>query len=239
MDSWKYEPTPDFDRDPIQRLRSFPRHPDLLIYGLRLVANVWMRVMLRVFNRLEISGRENLPKTGSFALVANHASHADTAVILSAVPLGRIHRAFPAAASDYFFTSLPRVAFSAVVVNAMPFDRKENPRESLATCRRLLETGENVLILFPEGTRSLDGTIGPFKPGIGFLTAGTPIPVVPCYLEGAHAVLPKGALIPRPRKLRIRIGQAMSFEGRNSSKEDAHAIADELRAAVEGLSTAR
>ena len=52
-------------------------------------------------------------------LVANHSSHLDAPALLSALPLKKIHRAFPAAASDYFFTSLPTLAFPAVVVNAM------------------------------------------------------------------------------------------------------------------------
>lgn len=235
MDSWQYEPTPDFDRDPIRRLSDFPRHPDIWVYGMRLASNLFLRLVLRVWHRFEVIGRENLPRSGSFVIVANHSSHIDTVAILAAMPLGMIHRVYPAAASDYFFTSLPRVAFSAVVVNAMPFDRRENPRESLELCRRVLESQANALLLFPEGTRTPDGKLGAFKPGIGFLTAGTSFPVVPCFLEGAYRALPKGALVPRPVKLRLHIGRPMTFEERGPSKEDAVAIAAELREAVEGL----
>ncbi len=235
MDSWHYQPTPDFDQPPLARLKNFPRHPDLLVYLARSLANVFIRVLLRVYHRLEIDGRENLPASGSFVIVANHSSHLDAVALLSALPLRSIHRAFPAAASDYFFTTLPKVAFSAVVVNAMPFDRKEHPRQSLDLCRQLLESPGHILILFPEGTRTVDGEMGRFKPGIGFLTAGTEIPVVPAFLAGAFKAWPKGKWVPRPRKLKIVIGKPLEFRDASPSKEDAVRIAETLREAVVAL----
>ena len=235
MDSWHYQPTADFGQDPIERLKNFPRQPDLLVYAMRSLANLAIRGILRTCNRLEVVGRENLPLSGSFAIVANHSSHLDTAALLASLPLSRIHRAFPAAASDYFFTSLTRLALSAIVVNAMPFDRKDNPQQSLAICRRLLETPGHILILFPEGTRTIDGTIGRFKPGIGFLTAGTEFPVVPCHLEGAFRAWPKGKRLPRPRKLKLTIGSSMRFADLAPVKDDAIYIANVLRDAVVSL----
>ena len=232
MDSWHYEPTADFDQPPIERLKNFPRQPDLLVYAARSLTNLVIRGVLRVWHRLEVVGREHLPREGSFVMVANHASHLDAPVLLSALPLRKIHRAFPAAASDYFFTNLSKLVFSAVVVNAMPFDRKENPKQSLALCRQLLETPGHILILFPEGTRTTDGAMGRFKPGIGFLVAGTEIPVVPCYLDGGFRAWPKGKWLPRPRKLTLIIGPPVQFADRKPEKEDAVAIAERLREAV-------
>ncbi|MHB0970589.1 MAG: lysophospholipid acyltransferase family protein [Thermoanaerobaculia bacterium] len=237
MVEWDYQPTDDFGQAPFERLKNFPRSPDMWVYGVRLLANVAIRAAMRVYHRLEISGRENLPVSSSFVLVANHASHLDAVALLAALPLRAIHRAFPAAASDYFFTNLPKVVFSAIVINAMPFDRKENPRRSIELCRQLLETPGHVLILFPEGTRSPDGAMREFKPGIGFLVAGTNVPVVPCYLEGASRAWPKGKWIPRPRKLRLRIGTPINFAGSGHSKEEALAIAARLREAVAALSS--
>jgi 1-acyl-sn-glycerol-3-phosphate acyltransferase len=232
VDTWHYEPTPDFDKAPIERLKNFPRHPDLLVYAARGLVNLVIRGLLRVWHRYEVVGRENLPQQGSFVMVANHSSHLDAPAMLCALPLGRIHRAFPAAARDYFFTNLSKLVFSAIVVNAMPFDRKDNPQQSLALCRQLLESPGHILILFPEGTRTVDGTIGRFKPGVGFITAGTSIPIVPCYLDGAYEAWPKGKLIPRPRKLKLTIGKPVSFPGTAAVKEDAIAIANALRDAV-------
>lgn len=232
MDDWQYEPTPDFDKTPIERLKDFPRYPNLPLYAARTMANLVVRAILRTYNRLTIVGRENLPATESFVMVANHSSHLDAPALLAALPLKQIHRAFPAAAADYFFTNLPALALSTIIVNAMPFDRKGSPRQSIALCRQLLETPGHVLILFPEGTRTLDGAVGAFKPGVGFLVAGTQIPVVPCHINGAFAAWPKGRLIPRPRKLTVRISAPLRFPDATKSKEDALAIAETLRNAV-------
>jgi 1-acyl-sn-glycerol-3-phosphate acyltransferase len=236
METWDYEPTADFDKTPLEKLSVFPRQPDMLVYAVRLAMHTIIRAWLRVYHRFRITGREHLPLDRPFAMVANHASHLDAVTLLSALPLPRIQKAYPAAAKDYFFTSMPKIAFSAVVMNAMPFDRKENPRDSLALCRQLLETPGHVLVIFPEGTRSPTGELGPFKPGIGFLTAGSPIAVVPCYLEGAHRAWPKGAFVPRPRKLTLRIGRAMTFEDVGADKDGAKVVASRLRDAVEQLS---
>jgi 1-acyl-sn-glycerol-3-phosphate acyltransferase len=72
-----------------------------------------------------------------------------------------------------------------------------------ATDRRLLESPGNLLLLFPEGTRSTTGELGEFKPGIGVMLAGT-IPVVPRYIGGAFLALPKGSRFPRPRCIELR-----------------------------------
>lgn len=237
MSEWKYEPTADFDKSPIEKLRMFPRQPDMLVYAIRYVVHALLRIWLRVWHRYSVIGREQLPLDRPFVMVANHASHLDALSLLSALPLRRIQKTYPAAAKDYFFTSMPKIAFSAVVVNAMPFDRKENPRESIDLCRDLLETPQHVLILFPEGTRSADGAIAQFKPGIGFLTAGTDITVVPCHLDGAFRAWPKGAVIPRPFKLTLRIGAPLTFHDIASDKDGAKQIAARLEDIVRGLAS--
>ena len=235
MDDWQYRPTEDFDKMPLEKLRVFPRQPDMFVYGVRLLVHVALRLWLRVYHRFRVRGREHVPRDRPFVMVANHASHLDALCLLSALPLRAIQKSYPAAAKDYFFTSMPRIAFSAIVVNAMPFDRKENPRESIALCRQLLETPGHALILFPEGTRSTTGELAPFKPGIGFVTAGTNIPVVPCYLDGAWRAWPKGAWLPRPRQLELRIGPPMTFE----DVSDAKVVASTLRGAVESLKVSK
>jgi 1-acyl-sn-glycerol-3-phosphate acyltransferase len=235
MESWDYEPTADFDKSPLERLATFPRQPDMFVYGFRLVLHAIFRMWLRVYHRFRIVGREHLPLDRPFAMVANHSSHLDAVTLLSALPLMRIQTAYPAAAKDYFFTSLPTIAFSAVVMNAMPFDRKDNPRESLSLCRELLETPGHVLIIFPEGTRSPTGELGAFKPGIGFLTAATNITVVPCHLDGAFRAWPKGAWIPRPKKLTLTIGAPMTFADVVADKDGAKSVAARLRDVVDNL----
>jgi 1-acyl-sn-glycerol-3-phosphate acyltransferase len=235
MNPWHYEPASDLDQPLIERLRRFPREPDMLVYGLRMVAAIFCRGWLRLYHRLTISGRENLPAEGSFVIVANHASHLDTICLLAALPFARVHRTFPAAARDYFFENAPRLLLAAIVVNALPFDRRNSPRQSLGLCHTLLEGPGNALILFPEGTRSATRELGEFKPGIGLLVAGTEHPVVPVYLEGTCGAWPKGAWLPRPWKVGVRIGSPLCYSGHKRGKHSAQQIAHELREAVLAL----
>src|SRR4051812_9996120 len=169
MDPWHYDPAADLEQPLAEKLTRFPREPDMIVYGLRSLAALACRAWLRTYHRLSVVGRERLPADGSFVLVANHASHLDALTLLAALPLDKLHRAFPAAARDYFFVSTPRAFAATVLVNAMPFERVASPRQSLSVCRRLLDNPGNVLILFPEGTRSTTGAVGEFKPGVGLL----------------------------------------------------------------------
>ena len=232
MNTWNYHPSPNIGTPISKRLTSFPREPGMLAYAVRSIAAMLLRAWMRAYHRLRIEGQENLPATGSCVLVCNHTSHLDTLCLLSAVPLRKIHHCFPAAAADYFFTSLPRSAVSAVLINALPFDREAGGAESLAACDELLRQDANILILFPEGTRTTTGAIGRFRSGIGRLAAGRDIDVVPCHLEGGMRAWPKGRLFPRPRRLRLRIGRARNYHHLDDSRESVKAVCDELRQCV-------
>lgn len=235
MKRWQYEPAADLDQTIIERLRNFPRQPDMLVYAVRSFIALIIRALLRTWCRFEIIGEEHLRSNRSFVLVANHSSHLDTVCLLAGLPLRRLHRAFPAAAADYFFKSVPRTWIATVIVNALPFARQTNVRNSLAICGELLANAGNVLIIFPEGTRSMTGELQEFKPGIGALVAGRDVAVLPCYLDGAHRAWPKGKRIPRPRKVRLVIGAPRSYAAMPSDKNSAQAIANELREAVRAL----
>jgi 1-acyl-sn-glycerol-3-phosphate acyltransferase len=232
---WEYEPAADIEQSIVERLERFPREPDMLTYGLRSLAAVTLRGWLKLYHRFTIRGRENLPLDRSFIMVANHTSHLDALCLLSALPIARLHQAFPAAARDYFFVSLPRIAVAAIFINAMPFARQVHMRQSLEICRGLLRRRGNVLILFPEGTRSPDGTMQPFRPGIGSLAAGVDVPVVPCALDGCFDAWPKGAMFPRPRRLRLTIGRPRSYADLPAGRDSTHWIAEDLHQAIQEL----
>ncbi|MFO0809801.1 MAG: lysophospholipid acyltransferase family protein [Gemmataceae bacterium] len=237
MDPWHYDPASDLEQSLAARLKQFPREPDMLVYGLRGLAAVAVRGWLRVYHRFCVRGRQWLPANGSYILVANHSSHLDAVCLLAALPFAKLHRAFPAAARDYFFVTTHRAFAAAVLVNALPFEREASPRQSLAICRRLLDNPGNVLVLFPEGTRSPNGRMGEFKAGIGMLVCASDVPVLPCYISGASAALPKGTWLPRPRKVTVTIGQPLTFAHRPRGKESALQIAEELRTAVLALAS--
>jgi len=235
MKKWLYDSVRDVDQAPIDRLRQFPREPDMLVYGLRSLGALIIRGLLQIYNHFEIIGHQNLRTNRSLVIVANHCSHIDTLCLLAALPLRKLHRAFPAAASDYFFQSVPRLWAAAILVNALPFARQARVRQSLSLCRELLANPGTILIIFPEGTRSTTGEVGEFKSGIGALVAGRDVAVAPCFIDGSFQAWPKGKRFPRPRKVRLVVGTPRNYRDRGTGKIDICAIAAELRDAVNQL----
>jgi 1-acyl-sn-glycerol-3-phosphate acyltransferase len=235
MKKWLSASVREVDQASIDRLRQFPREPDVLVYGLRSLGAMIIRKLLHIYNHFEIIGQQNLRTNRSLVIVANHCSHIDTLCLLAALPLRKLHRAFPAAASDYFFQSIPRVWVAAILVNALPFARRARVRQSLSLCRELLAHAGSILIIFPEGTRSTTGEVGEFKSGIGALVAGRDVAVAPCFIDGSFQAWPKGKRFPRPRKIRLVVGTPRNYRDRGTDKIEICAIAAELRNAVNQL----
>ena len=235
MESWTYDTSPTVGMTFSQALAHTPRE-DMVFWAMHFAwsALVWLAV--RLYFRLHIEGRENLPAGGGFVLVANHSSHADELTLQSVLPLRHIGRVFPVVAEDYFFRTPMRSLFSAALLNAVPLQRSVGAKAGLEACRRLLDTGRDVLIVFPEGTRSTTGEMGHFKLGIGWLLADTSYAVVPAHIEGAHDAWPKGSKFPKPRRITIRIGAPMVFSATYADRDGYATVARQLEEAVRGLS---
>lgn len=131
---------------------------------------------------------------------ANHGSHLDFATLWSALPKAMRNRTRPVAARDYWGkTKLTRATavglFNSLLIAREGITRQDNPIEQMAAAMR---EGHS-LILFPEGTRSTDGVIGSFKPGLYHLASKVPeAELVPVYLQNLNRILPKGHLLPIP-----------------------------------------
>lgn len=235
MKEWEYNPTSDLSKSIAESLTVFPRERDMTHTLLRVLWNVCMRLFLKIYFRLSIRGRENLPYDKSFVFVANHSSHLDAVCLSAALPVKSIDRTFSVAAKDFFFSSFGRSLFSAIFVNALPFDRQHKHKESLELCADVLNVSDQVLIMFPEGTRSLTGEIQAFKSGIGLLVAGTDRLVVPAYIEGAYQAWPKGSKVPKPKHVRVSIGKPMDFMKVERNKEGYEKVAQLCEAAVRNL----
>lgn len=150
-----------------------------------------------------VSGRELLADVaGPVVFVANHSSHLDTPLILGALPHRLARRTVVAAAADYFFQVWWRAASTALVMNTFPIERRGG-RNSI-TPGELLADGWNLLI-YPEGTRSVDGAMGPFKLGPAYLAVQSGLPVVPIALRGTYAAMPRDRGWPAPGRLPVRV----------------------------------
>ena len=167
----------------------------------------------------KVEGREwvrELERPVIFA--ANHSSHADTSLILHALTDRARDRTVVAAAADYWFKRPLLGNIVSLFLNTFPFSRTGGAQAQLHSSSQLLKSGWN-LVLFPEGSRSPDGRIQEFKPGVGHLARETGTPVVPMHIRGAYQIMPKGQKLPLPGPVRVRIGKPMSLEPKEGSRE--------------------
>ncbi|MBU8544256.1 MULTISPECIES: lysophospholipid acyltransferase family protein [Roseomonadaceae] len=238
MSDWKIKPARDLGLPTAERLRSHGREAGLvgglLQGGWRRLVRLYMAVM----HRFAVTGREHLPPP-PFVIVANHASHLDALAVGAALRGPAARRAHALAAGDTFFTSTPMAAFAAYAINALPVWRRRTRPKDLATLRARLEEDGLVFILFPEGTRSRDGAMAAFQPGLGAFVAGSPVPVVPCWLEGAHAAWPPQRRWPRPGRLHLHIGPPLSFAETPQDRAGWTQVAAQCEAAVRALEPRR
>lgn len=237
MDRWQFRPAGDLGLPWRERLQSLRRETGLLGLAGRYLWRAALRFYFALWHRLRIEGREHLPREAPFVLIANHASHLDALALSLCLRARHVERVFPLAAGDTFFTGAGSSAFAAIALNALPIWRRKTRPEHLATLRERLEAQGCIYILFPEGTRSRDGAMAEFKPGLGALVAGTRIPVVPCHIDGAFAALPPSASMPRARRIAIRIGAPLAFADIANDKPGWRAVAVAAEAAVRGLAS--
>lgn len=209
MEDWTYRPAGDLGLPLRERLRSLRREGGLLEPAVRAAWWGAVKAYLKACHRLEVRGREHLPRRLPFVMVSNHASHLDALILGSVLPWHFRERVHPLAAGDTFFESLPLSAFAALAMNALPLWRRNcDPRDIEALRRRLVDQPCGY-ILFPEGTRTRTGRMAPFKRGLGMLAAGTKVPVIPCRIEGAFESLPPTRSWPRFSRIRLTIGPAL------------------------------
>ena len=218
-----------------QRHRRVLRERGSLPWVFHLFSWSLVGLAARVYHRLKIEGRENLPKDESFVMVSNHCSHLDTLVLGCALPWRQRPDSFPIAAGDVFFRTRGIALMSALFVNALPMWRKSIVTHTLAELRQRLAARRCVFIVFPEGTRTRDGRMADFRSGLGMIVAGTPTPVVPCRVWGTFQALPPDAHFPRPSALKVRIGQPLRFDAVANERAGWDEIAKRTQEAVRDL----
>ncbi len=197
-------------RGTLQRVEEYEIPNFLAKFGKQLLYEAQMRSYGDFFD-VEVYGQANIPHHNPNVIVAaNHSSHLDMGLVKYALgDYGDSIRAL--AAADYFYKSKARKTYFKNFTNLLPIERSGNLESSLTHAVDALKRGE-MLLIFPEGTRSKTGKMQDFKKGIGYLVATQKVDVLPVYIEGTYRALPKGQSLPSvaSRKLKVFIGKPLS-----------------------------
>lgn len=194
----------------------------LLVALIRLVSGA---------NVVWINARPELRQRVYFA---NHTSHLDAAVVWASLPEGVRAQTRPVAAKDYWVQGVIRPYLATHVFRAVLIDREKVTAHDNPIDHLLAALGEGCsLILFPEGTRNLDGEIGVFKSGLYHLAKRCPdLEFVPVYIENLNRILPKGEFLPVPLLSNVRFGAPIRW----CDGESKPAFLDRARSAIFSLS---
>ena len=198
-------------------------------WPLRMAARWWAPGLLAGAGaRLQVEGAEAVDWSRPLVLAANHQSMIDVCALFRAVPVPLRFML------KQEIARLPFVGWYARRMG-MVFVERGNARSSPQRLREAvaLVRGGAVLCAFPEGTRSRDGRIGPFKGGLFQVAIAAGVPVVPVALEGSGAVLPAAGFRVRPGTIRVRFGAPIATDGLRP--EERNALAQRVREAVAGL----
>jgi 1-acyl-sn-glycerol-3-phosphate acyltransferase len=187
--------------------------------------------LVRFLTPITVRGREHMRELESPTIVAaNHVSHLDTPVVLRVLPRRIRNQLVVAAAKDYFYRGRFKGALISLSLATFPFDREEGSRDSLAQTRALLEDGRSLLV-FPEGTRSPSGKLGPVRSGVAVLALQVGAPILPIFVHGLAKVMPKGTTAPLPGGVVVDVAEPI----RPRRGEDVAALRDRVEGALRGL----
>jgi len=170
------------------------------------ICKILLLIIARPYFRVRGVGTHNIPRRRAVLFVSNHASYLDPPLIGMMIP-GSLYYL---AKKELF--DVPFLSWLLRHIKVIPIKRGGLDRKSIQTCRDLLSSGKSLLI-FPEGTRTKDGNLQEFKPGIYLLIKDLPeISLVPVYIDGSFLALPRNKKFPRPVKLTVYFGKPFKID---------------------------
>jgi 1-acyl-sn-glycerol-3-phosphate acyltransferase len=201
--------------------------------GAHRVGRFWAGLHLKIRGvKVVINGLEHLASP-PYVFMCNHQSALDIYTLLACLPLS-----FKWIAKRQLF-KIPFIGWAMTRTGYISIDR-EKPREALKAMEeaaRKIRAGMNIII-FPEGTRSLDGILLPFKKGGFTLALRAMVPIVPIGIYGTSQLQPKGSFIPKEKGvIYINIGEPIILEGLDRSAKTK--VMDDVRERIEGLMACR
>ena len=188
------------------------------------VARVWARSLLRLVGvRVEVEGLEKIDRHGHYVFCGNHLSYMDTPVVLTHIPVQ-----FRFLAKDGLFR-IPFLGTHLTQAGHVPVPR-DDPRAAvkiMTHAAEILQKRAISLLIFPEGGRSADGQLQPFKEGAAYIAIKAQVPLVPIALSGTREIMAVGSAVFRPGVVRLRIGEPIPTEG--LILKDRERLTDEAR----------
>ncbi len=192
-----------------------------------------LKIIGRVLFRLEVKGIENIPNI-PYIITPNHASNIDGFVIGIAIPL-KIYISLYFLGFQQYFSNWFTSRF-AKLAHVIPIDPEIYLKRALMISGYVLKTGK-ALCLFPEGGRTYDGKLMPFKKGVGILSKELNVPLIPASIDGTYEVLPRGKKWPKFKKIKVTFGkpifpEEIDFSGKPSDVDDYEWVVLKLRESI-------
>jgi 1-acyl-sn-glycerol-3-phosphate acyltransferase len=165
------------------------------------IAHLWGKIVLRISGvTVETKGEENVPRNRPFIFMANHQSNFDILVLLGYIPV----HFYWISKKEVFYVPLLGAAMKRAGYISVDRQDREKAIQSLDEAAQIIKNGKSVMT-FPEGTRSRDGKIRPFKKGPFYLALQSRVPIIPVSIIGSRAILPRRSLRMHPGKITLII----------------------------------
>jgi 1-acyl-sn-glycerol-3-phosphate acyltransferase len=184
-------------------------------------ARLWARSLLKIGSiRVRVKGIEHVSPDTTFIYAANHASYFDIPILIVSLP-GQIRIVYKRE-----LIRLPIFGWAMKLGSYVPIDRGDSREalESLERAAQKIREGSSVL-LFPEGTRSVDGKLQPFKRGAFALAVRSRVPIVPVTINGSFSILPKKEWRVRPGEIEVVIHPPLTTNGWNGREGELQLMA--------------
>lgn len=197
---------------------------------------IFLKPIVDKFLVRKVRGIENVPREGNFILVANHQSHLDhIATAYICVPR-RFHMIGQV---DRYNTGLVRVFRDLIyfIAGVIPLDRKseESKKKAIEEAIKILKMGD-ILIIYPEGTRSRTGQIQEGRSGAAKIFLKTGIPILPVGIKNAFELLPPGKKVPKvKRSIEVNIGKPLYFEEEFKKVKNLNESSEEYREIIQKI----